>query len=466
MVRSTFRFGPLATRAALVIATLPMAFAAVAGPTFAAACDSDGAYKLSLTQPAVSPRSGSPSTVITFSVRATFKAGCPAPKVTAVLSGPSSVTHGLAAGSTNTVGTLFSGARTLPVGSWIVGFRAVAPSGTIVTITAQGSVVITAPNPTPTPAPTPTPTPRPTAPPPTPPPTAPPPTLPPPTAPPPTSFPSEPAPTSSAAPSPGPSATAPAPSGHGPGPSPSAATLVPAGVIDASGPPGARVPPGDPRAGAGGGDLRAPLPDSPSLADAAPDIFFMLSVWVALGGLGAAIAAVLLQRTPAIASAIPLPVVAATLGTTRESAVEPTLPAAELANELPEPDDEERFVPRWRRPSVQKARFSDPIKDHAPRPALRFAEAAAAGVARFEIRYRSVRIGSDPVDAVSQELGRLDLGDEVELLQRSRGFAQVRIPGGLVGWVLADTLVEPSLEVAPVDDPDDWTRRLGTSGVV
>jgi hypothetical protein len=203
------------------------------------------------------------------------------------------------------------------------------------------------------------------------------------------------------------------------------------------------------------------------LAESAPDFFLMVSIWVALGGLGAAITVALIRRTPVIASAIPLPVVAATLGTSHGSAALAAVAPSVLAEEpQPEPEDEERHVPRWRRASVQKARFSDPIRDHAPRPALRFGHEAAVGVARYEIGYRSVRIGSEPVDAVSQELGRLDLGDEVELLERSRGFARVSIPGGLVGWVLADALVEPASDTPPADDPDDWTRRLRTGGVV
>ena len=52
-------------------------------------------------------------------------------------------------------------------------------------------------------------------------------------------------------------------------------------------------------------------------------------------------------------------------------------------------------------------------------------------------------VSDRPDDRDAVELGRLDRGDEVELLALDNGFALVRAPDGLEGWVDASTLDEP-----------------------
>ena len=59
------------------------------------------------------------------------------------------------------------------------------------------------------------------------------------------------------------------------------------------------------------------------------------------------------------------------------------------------------------------------------------------------LRYRLVFVSDRPDDRDAVELGRLDRGDEVELLGLDNGFALVRAPDGLQGWVDASTLDKP-----------------------
>jgi SH3-like domain-containing protein len=56
-------------------------------------------------------------------------------------------------------------------------------------------------------------------------------------------------------------------------------------------------------------------------------------------------------------------------------------------------------------------------------------------VDRRTIGYRLVRLSDGPDDLRSSEIGRLDRGDEVEIIGDVGGFLQVRTPGGLEGWV-------------------------------
>jgi YihY family inner membrane protein len=65
---------------------------------------------------------------------------------------------------------------------------------------------------------------------------------------------------------------------------------------------------------------------------------------------------------------------------------------------------------------------------------------AAKGTERFRIGYRGVRVGDGPDDLRSTELGRLDRGDEVEILASHEGFLQVRTPAGLTGWIPRHTI--------------------------
>jgi len=70
-----------------------------------------------------------------------------------------------------------------------------------------------------------------------------------------------------------------------------------------------------------------------------------------------------------------------------------------------------------------------------------FAKPANKGVERAKVGYRRVRISSEPDAVRSVELGRLDRGDEVEILESHEGFLRVRTPDDITGWILRHTIV-------------------------
>ena len=70
-----------------------------------------------------------------------------------------------------------------------------------------------------------------------------------------------------------------------------------------------------------------------------------------------------------------------------------------------------------------------------------FAKPPPKGVERAKVGYRRVRISSEPDAVRSVELGRLDRGDEVEILESHEGFLRVRTPDDITGWILRHTVV-------------------------
>ena len=121
---------------------------------------------------------------------------------------------------------------------------------------------------------------------------------------------------------------------------------------------------------------------------------------------------------------------------------------------------DESLIPRWRRPSLQKVRRTDPLRAVVEAPSLSF---AASGLKtgedyeRRQIRYRLVRLLDSPDELRSSEIGVLDRGDEVLLLERRGVYWLVLCPDGRQGWLHRMTLADPSLEqspaVVPWEDP-------------
>ena len=62
---------------------------------------------------------------------------------------------------------------------------------------------------------------------------------------------------------------------------------------------------------------------------------------------------------------------------------------------------------------------------------------------RRVVAYRLVFVSDRPTDNEAVELGRLDRGDHVDLLRLENGYALVKSPDGLRGWVDASTLETP-----------------------
>lgn len=96
----------------------------------------------------------------------------------------------------------------------------------------------------------------------------------------------------------------------------------------------------------------------------------------------------------------------------------------------------EATLPRWLRPTLQAQR--QPGERGIPRvsrPPARFDASRASGVERRTITYRLVRLSSGPDELASDEVGRLDRGDEVEVIGEHESYLQVRTPSGAEGWV-------------------------------
>jgi hypothetical protein len=133
-----------------------------------------------------------------------------------------------------------------------------------------------------------------------------------------------------------------------------------------------------------------------------------------------------------------------------------------------DPDDLEALLPRWRRPSLLQARKADPIRDMTPAPRLTFDEGFVgplAGRERRIIRYRVVRLLDSPDELRGQEIGFLDQGDEVQLLEKYGAYCLVLAPDGQQGWLHKMTLGEIVDEPGTVEGPtasmhtaaDSWT---------
>ena len=111
---------------------------------------------------------------------------------------------------------------------------------------------------------------------------------------------------------------------------------------------------------------------------------------------------------------------------------------------VPGPVDLEAGMPRWRRPSLMTARKADPVRDAAPvAPRLTFDHGLVGpldGRERRLIRYNLVRLLDAPDELRGGEIGFLDQGDEVQLLEKRGVYWLVLCPDGSQGWIHKMTL--------------------------
>lgn len=110
---------------------------------------------------------------------------------------------------------------------------------------------------------------------------------------------------------------------------------------------------------------------------------------------------------------------------------------------VPAVADAESTMPRWRRPSLLEARKADPNRSVVVPHHLSFDDGRvepAEGYERRIIRYRVVRLLDAPDELLSAEIGQLDQGDEVQLLERSGAYWLVLCPDGRQGWLHKMTL--------------------------
>jgi hypothetical protein len=72
--------------------------------------------------------------------------------------------------------------------------------------------------------------------------------------------------------------------------------------------------------------------------------------------------------------------------------------------------------------------------------ALSFSMPPAEGVERRLVAYSLVRLSSEPDELRGEELGWLDRGDQVEVVETRGVHWLVRTPDGAVGWIHRTTL--------------------------
>ena len=421
--------------------------------------------KTKLASATVAPRSGTTTTTIAVSVVYQNANGSRAEHVSVLFD---SLIYEMARkpGGSWGKGVTFGWSGKLPAGRHAVVIRAVAKDNSDATLTA-GTVTISAPVATPPPTPTPKPTPRPTpkaTPAPTPLPTG------------KAVLPTPPAPTATGA-----TATAtPSVTGFGivpgdPAPTSAAPSPVEASVIEPSPSPTdlpitagvLGVPPTDPAA-PGGGDPGAGSPTDPGAQGGGQraQARGMVAGLLALVGLqppvfpGFALAPTLVTTTGAVTAAMALGLfgrrrredepdsgmlaVAAGNGVA-VAAYDAMAVAAAVVPGVEEEVDLELLLPRWRRPSLLQARKADPIRDAAPAPRLTFGEGLVGSIAGRErrvIRYRVVRLLDSPDELRGTEIGYLDQGDEVQLLEKYGAYWLVLAPDGQQGWLHKMTLGE------------------------
>ena len=110
------------------------------------------------------------------------------------------------------------------------------------------------------------------------------------------------------------------------------------------------------------------------------------------------------------------------------------------------PVDVEMSMPRWRRPSLMQARKNDPIRNAAPpAPKLSFENGLVGAIDGHErriIRYTAVRLLDSPDELRGAEIGFVDQGDEVQLLEQTGTYWRVLTPDGRQGWLHRMTLGE------------------------
>ena len=382
---------------------------------FASPVDAKPCPTLTLGPGLVSPGTGTVTTSYRFSVTVVDKSGTAPSWVRLRVNGTSIDLS--PSGANFKAGVVFSGARTLPVGRWPYSFS-VRSGGATCTFAGvvPAAVVVAAPKPTPkptakpTPKPTARPTPKPTARP-TPRATAKPTAKP---TPKPVKATPKPTPKPGSTKTPRPTATStPTPASS---PSAVAASVAPTSTPSAS-PTPRPVTGGAAGGGSDGGGFDPQLTiDAPGLVAGVTN---PLVAWL-VTTVGGVLLFLFLVRRPRKDDDSPsvglvLAAEPRSAGPAHGSAVRP---------------------PQAYSPAAAPAATSGP-----PRAPRTFDAPPAKDAERVKVGYRRVRISSKPDAVRSVELGRLEQGDEVEILESYEGFLRVETADGITGWIQRHTVV-------------------------
>jgi hypothetical protein len=136
--------------------------------------------------------------------------------------------------------------------------------------------------------------------------------------------------------------------------------------------------------------------------------------------------------------------------------------------------DPEKFVPRWRRPSLLEARRADPAMQVLPyRAPSRFRDGDAGALDVRLVRYAVVPMLDRPDEILGLRLTDLESGDEVNVIGASGAFVEVQCPNGDRGWVHRTTLGQRPTPVAHAELPpsspeadDALTALLSARGLI
>ena len=136
-------------------------------------------------------------------------------------------------------------------------------------------------------------------------------------------------------------------------------------------------------------------------------------------------------------------------------------------------NDPEANIPRWRRPSVQAARFADPSRyDGTRRKPMRFSAETAPTTAELRVvRYAVVPLLDRPDEVMGMLIADLLAGDELQVTESSGAYWEVVTPDGERGYVHRTTLGLPSVighEAADeprVDADDALSALLAARGI-
>jgi len=133
--------------------------------------------------------------------------------------------------------------------------------------------------------------------------------------------------------------------------------------------------------------------------------------------------------------------------------------AVQAASDLAPAPERDAHLPRWRRPSLIEARKADPLRGEVAESArLTFdgrAGEAVSGLERRRIRYRMVSLLNLPDEIRGVEIGSLDEGDEVVLMEKHGTYWRVLCPDGREGWLHKMTLGDVVIDTS--DAADSWT---------
>jgi len=395
-----------------VIAILLSVAAVVPREASAASC-SGASHQMTLSSGTVSPGSGTTATSFRFSVVYRDNSACTPSPITVTVDGAGTFSLVLVSGDpTSPAGATYARSVTLPSGSHRYRFAATSGSGVgeltaTLTSVAPSMVVVVAPTPVPTPTPTPPPTQKPT--------------------PRPTPRPTPPPPVPTPAPTPTPVQTS--------EPSPD---ITPAAVASATpgstaAPAGVTVPlPPRPRGAA------SPIDETPrpALGSGPNAAATQLAAPFDVGGLPRPVLALIVAAiSTAVGLGLFLLLATPVLGLAPNSGLR-LLPLARRRSRRPDLTVESAGVAA---PAIAVLLPPDEVLDPAAgarrRLPVLFTAPAASGVDRCHVVSRLVPLRSEPDELGGRLLGRLDAGDEVDVIRQEGTHCLVRTPSGAEGWL-------------------------------